>query len=491
MTAINKSSLFLLIIISLFFFLQSCGTTDEVVVVRDAPRADAAETEEEEEEQFYELRVGLIDPVINFDPLFARNLSTKRTISLIYDGLFELDADGEPVPAIASDVSVSDDGLVYEIIINRDIFYHDSRIFTAGLGRRIHASDIKWAFERSARAGVPTMAAELLMNVRGFENYYHEQRSIYDEQNRVLEHVNGIQVVNAQTVRFELNERDPYFLHKLSSPYLSIYPREALRDDPQGLIRNPVGTGPYTFNRVEDERTVILVRSENNRDQENLPQINRIDLTYFDSESGLFQQFANGNIDWIPELGPEISAQVADSDYQLQDAYLDSFELIAHNTERITAFYLYTRSVVNQDWLKNRLALLTEEDITLRGRISLNTDDFELTEEAEPKEEYYVAYTDNYVARALLTELHNLVFLPESSLVFFDIRVPTRRTSLFTQSNESFHQQFNPIDGGFWLRLDTNILSLHHKHVEGVQASSVPWSLHIQNIRVQAREMTP
>ncbi len=490
MTATNRHSLLLLLIFSLFFLLQSCGTTDEVVVVRDAPRADTPQVVEEEEEQFYELRVGLIDPVINFDPLFARNLSTKRTLSLIYEGLYELDADGEPVPVIASGVSVSDDGLVYEITINRDIFYHDSQVFTAGLGRRIHASDIKWAFERSARAAVPPMGAELLMNVRGFENYYLEQRSVYDEQNRVLDQVNGIQVVNAETIRFELNQRDPDFLHKLASPYLFIYPREALRDD-AGLIRNPVGTGPYTFNRVENERTVVLVRSENNRNQEGLPQINRIDLTYFDSESGLFQQFANGNIDWIPELGPEIAAQVADADYQLQNAYRDSFELTAHNTERITAFYLNNRSIVNQDWLKNRLALLTEEDISLRGKISLFTDAFQLIEGAEPQEEYYVAYTDNYVARALLTELHNLVFLPESSLAFFDIRVPTRRTSLYTQSNESFHQQYKPIDDGFWLRLDTNILSLHHKHVEGIQASSVPWSLHIQNIRVQDREMTP
>ena len=490
MTVTNRSSLFLLIIFSLFFFLQSCGTTDEVVVVREAPRADAAQEAEEEEEEFYELRVGLIDPVINFDPLFARNLSTKRTLSLIYEGLFELDANGEPVPVIASDVTISDDGLVYEITINREIFYHDSQVFTAGLGRRIHASDIKWAFERSARAGVPPMGAELLMNVRGFENFYLEQRSVYDEQNRVLEQVNGIQVVNAETIRFQLNEADPDFLHKLASPYLFIYPREALRED-DGLIRNPVGTGPYTYNRFENERTVVLVRSENNRNQENFPQINRIELTYFDSESGLFQQFANGNIDWIPELGPEISAQVADSEYQLQDAYRDSFELIEHHSERITAFYLNTRTIVNQDWLKNRLALLTEEDISLRGSISLYTDDFELTEGAEPQEEYYVAFTDNYVARALLTELHNLVFLPESSLAFFDIRVPTRRTSLFTQSNETFHQQFNPIDDGFWLRLDTKILSLHHKHIGGVQASIVPWSLHIQNIRVQDREMTP
>jgi ABC-type transport system substrate-binding protein len=490
MTATNRPSLFLFLIFSLFFLLQSCGTTDEIVVVRDAPRADTIQEVEEEEELFYELRVGLIDPVINFDPLFARNLSTKRTLSLIYEGLFELDADGEPQPVIAREVTVSDDGLVYEITINREIFYHDSQVFTAGLGRRIHASDIKWAFERSARAGVPPMGAELLMNVRGFENYYLEQRSVYDEQNRVLDQVNGIQVVNAETIRIELNQRDPDFLHKLASPYLFIYPREALRED-DGLIRNPVGTGPYTFNRIENEQTVVLVRSENNRNRENLPQINRIDLTYFDSESGLFQQFANGNIDWIPELGPEISAQVVDSDYQLQNAYRDSFELTTHNAERLTAFYLNNRSVVNQDWLKNRLALLTEEDISLRGNVSLYTDAFELTEDAEAQEEYYVAYTDNYVARALLTELHNLVFLPESSLAFFDIRVPTRRTSLYTQSNESFHQQYNPIDDGFWLRLDTNILSLHHKHVEGIQASSVPWSLHIKNIRVQDREMTP
>lgn len=479
----------LFFLIPFAIFLHSCGTSNDIVVVEQVARTDIEETEEDDE-QYYELTIGLIDPVRNFDPLFARNLSTKRTLSLIYDGLFKLNEEGEPVPNLARDVTVSDDGIEYIITIDRDNFYHDSQVFTAGLGRRIHASDIKWAFERTARSGVPPMASELLMNVTGYENYFQEQRNVYDERNRVLDGVNGIQVVDSETIRIVLNEEDPEFLHKLASPYLFIYPREVFRDDDEGLITNPIGTGPYTFNRLENDRNVVLIRKEN-LDEDDRPQPNRINLTYFASESELFQRFANGDIDWIPELGPEILMQVTDSDYGLQQAYKDTYDLVNHSAERITTFYLNTRTIVNQDWLKNRLALLTNEDITLRGDLTLRNEDFELTEDAEPKEEYYVAYTDNYIARALLTELHNLVFLPESSLVFFDIRVPTRRTSIFTQFSDSIHERLKELPDGYWLRLDSKILSLNNKNIEGVEPTTVPWHLQIENIRVLDIEITP
>ncbi len=481
----------LVFLIALAIFLHACGTSDEVVVVEQTPRSDVAETaDEEDEESFYELTIGLIDPVRNFDPLFARNLSTKRTLSLIYDGLFTLNTEGEPVPELASDVTISDDGLEYLITIDRENFYHDSGVFTAGLGRRIHASDIKWALERTARAGVPPLAAELLMNVVGYENYFLEQRNVYDERNRVLQSVNGIQVVDAETVGIALNEPDPDFLHKLASPYLSIYPRETLRDNDEGLITNPVGTGSYTFNRLENDRTVVLVRNDNQNSTDR-PQPNRINLTYFSAETELFQQFANGEIDWIPEMGPEILMQVTDSGYNLQSAYRDSYNLINHNTERITTFYLHDRSIVNKDWLINRLALLTEEDITLRGNLTLRNQDFALNDEAEPLEEYYVAFTDNYIARALLNEFHNLIFRPESSLAFFDIRVPTRRTSIYTQFSDSVHQRLKRLPDGYWLRFDSRILSLNNPNVEGLESTAVPWDLQIKNIRLIEQEMTP
>ena len=472
-------------LLPLAIFLQACGSTsDTITVVREAPRTERVQ-ETEQKTVFNEITLGLIDPVTNFDPLFARNLSTQRVLSLIYEGLFKLDNDGQPVPVLAKEIDISDDGLTYTITINRERLYHDSRIFTAGLGRRVHASDVKWAFERTALASVPPRAAELLMNVRGFENYYLEQRNIYDIDNRVLNEVRGIQVMNAETVRFHLNEPDDSFLKKLASPNLFIYPREAVTNNPDGIAKNPVGTGPYRLDQAEENGRVILVRHSNNTEDSNLPIINRINAISFTSESDMFQQFARGDIDWIPEVGPDIKLQTLNGDYTLQSAYRDSYDVVAHEAYRINAFYLNNRSTVDQRWLRSRLSLLTPEDFRSRGNIELNLDRFETDEEAEKKEEYFLSFTDDLVATTLLTELHSLVFQPESSLVFFDIRVPTRQTSIFTTKSTSFRQQFDPLPGDYWLRSDTKIVSLYNNRISGIEPTAVPWALNIEHIRVQ------
>ena len=481
---------FLYFLLPFAFILHSCGTTtDTVEVVDTTPRTERAEEEVDEEVEFFELNIGVIDPITNFDPLYARNLSTQRVLTLLYDGLMKLDSNGDPQPSLAREVDISDDGHVYTFTINRDIFYRDSRVFTAGVGRRIHASDVKWAFERAARAAHPPLAADLLMDIRGYENYYLEQRNIYDPERRVLQEVSGIRVVDEQTVRIELNSPDPDFLEKLASPNLLIYPREAVRNSEDGLAKRPVGTGHYELNQMEENRVILIKnQSENSLDRENRPVINRLEFRYFNNEEELYQAFTNGDLDWIPELGPLASNRLTNESYELRPDYRDSYSLSLQNSERVTAFYLNRRAVVNHDWLRTRIGYLTREDLSIRGEINLNNERFILVDDAEPEPEYFIAYTENFVAENILTQLQNLVFQPDSELVFFDIRVVTRRTSIYTELTDNMRQNWYPIGGDYWLRIDTKILSLYKPHVTGIQTSAVPWNLHLPEIRVRNGE---
>lgn len=479
-------SAYILFIISIFA-LNACSTTsDTITVIQEAPRAVSVQESAEQTEDFVQLNMGVLDPVTNFDPLYAENLSTQRVLSLIYETLYTLNEEGEAVPSIATSVEMSEDGLEYLVTIDRNVFFQESPIFTAGLGRRIHARDIKWVFERSARSGLPPSAAELLMGVRGFENFFLEQRNVFDQQSRVLEEVIGIEVIDGDRILFQLNERDPDFLKKLASPFLSIYPPEAFTQSRDGLRNRAIGTGAYKLNRIENDRRIVLVRDdgENRANRIDSPSINRIDITSFSSETTLFQEFVNGNIDWIPEIGPEIMLQVLDSDSNLLPLYSDSYQMVHHPVDRITAFYLHEQSIAPKEWLFNRLGLLAEEDFSIMGAITLQNQNFQLSEDAVPQEQYFVAFTDNLPARALLNEMNSLIFQPNSSLMFFDIRIPTRRTSIFSLNSDTFQMKWSALPSDYWLRLDTGVISLFHRKMEGIHASTIPWNLQINNITV-------
>ena len=480
---LNRSLLLLFSIV----LLSACSSSENtVVVVEEIPETEEAATSDTTVTTFSDLTVGILDPVTNFDPLFADNLSTQRVITLIYEGLYTLDRNGNPVAQLVDQVEVSEDSLEYVMTLKQNRFFHNSPVFSAGIGRRLQAGDVKIVFERAAQSGFPEYAAELLMNVAGFENYYLEQRRVYDPDDRVLGGVSGIQVLDRNRVRFVLEEKDPNFLMKLASPYLSVYPGELALNGDEELRATPVGTGPYQLSQAGSENSIILNKYNSNRrgNPDRDVSVDRIEFRYFQNESELYSQFASGEIDWIPEIGPEISGQVLTADQTLSSSFEDVYEQTRSNTSRITAFYLNENFRNGVDWLRNRLAYLTAEDFQVRGNMDLQVDRFEVVEDAVADSAYYISHTDDHVALAILNDLNALVFQPETTLALLDIHVPTRQTAIYTRNSDSVQQQFRPIPGDYWLNVETDIIGLHHDQVNGISSSSVPWLLHIDDISV-------
>lgn len=480
-----------LLLISLFLILQSCGTTDTVTVVDRSPESAADSTDQEAvlqpQDEFMQLSIGLLEPVTNLDPLFAENLSSLRVMSLIYDGLFELNDNGEPEPKLVTNTEVSEDGIQYLLTINRDLYFHDSNVFSAGVGRRIQAQDVKWAFERTARNGVPHTAAQLLMNVRGFENYYLEQQNVYDPDQRVISGVSGIEVVNNATIRFTLKHPDDQFLHKLASPYLSIYPREAVENRAPGLKNQPVGTGPYILNE-KSENAVILARNPSPRFTEQVGSypINRINFSFFSSESEIFQQFARQNIDWIPEMSPLIQQQVVNTEGEITSSYSGQFQLIEQPAQRLTNVYLNEKSEQNLDAFKYRLNNLERDQLSLSGDIRFQKFETLENEENEVNSvEFYIVFTDNPFARIIFNDLNNSLFGGDSSLTFLDIRTPTPETILYSRSADHIHNEFLGFsEENLWLTAKTTIFGIHHNYVKGLRSNAVPWKLPVENVEV-------
>ncbi|CAN5389574.1 hypothetical protein BH23BAC3_BH23BAC3_17070 [soil metagenome] len=471
------------------FLMASCGTSDEIRTVEAPPRTTAERTPAEADtaEQFMEISVGLIDPVDNLDPLFANNLSSLRVISLIYDGLFTLDKNGEVVNTIAANISVADDSLTYTVKINTDLFYHDNTAFMSGVGRRVQASDIKWVFERTARANVPPQASELLMNISGYEDYFEDQRKIYDPERRTLDGVSGIIVEDSQTIRFQLTDPDPQFQRKLASPYLYIYPREAVREQGHSLKSNPAGTGAYQFQNRTDN-TIVLSRASSDRDGDPLtePRLNRIDFVIYSSESQLFQDFARGNLNWIPEVGPETKRVAFTADGELTEGYRDIYSVASSGSRQID-FYVNDTRRVNMAWLNNRLADFDPDSVNAADEITVHQSPEPVDpEEAGEADSYYlVTFTSDLFARSLLVKLQEKYLDPDSEFRLSDLRTPVSRSAIYTRNHDSFHYSLIPRDREPWFTYNSPIYGLYYNNIDGIESNTVPWKLFVEQIGVK------
>lgn len=487
MNTLNRYRYRSLYLLLALIFTASCSSSGDVRVIDDAPRnitqRDAQQADSSE--SFMRLRTGLLEPVDNLDPLFINNLSSMRVLSLIYDGLYTVDENGNVSQALVRNTTVSDDSLTYTFEINTDIFYHDSDVFISGVGRRVQAEDIKWAFERTARSVVPGRASALLMNVDGYQDYFEDQRYIYDPDRRALDGVSGIQVVNSQTIRFRLFEPDPAFTKKLASPYLSIYPREAAQSRNRSLKTTPVGTGSYRF-QERNGNTIILVREEPGPEGERLtsPRINRIDFTYFSSESELFQQFASAFIDWIPEVGPETKRVVFGDNSSLAPGYRNQYN--AHRIgERHVQLYLNEGRQANTAWLRSRLKSISTDSLTYSGTLNIvNPIAAPDSVNKSPDSQYFVTYTSDPYARTLLTQIQRVYLMTDSEFTLTDIRTPVSITSIYAFSNDAFHDTLLAFETGAWMRLETPGYGLSQTRVSGITDTETAWKLFADDIRI-------
>ena len=65
------------------------------------------------------------------NPVLANTRADQDITKLVYSGLLSIDADGTLIPDVASSVTVSEDGLTYNIILRQDVRFHDGEQLTA------------------------------------------------------------------------------------------------------------------------------------------------------------------------------------------------------------------------------------------------------------------------------------------------------------------------------------------------------------------------
>ena len=221
-------------ILCLLFLIVSCGKSTEVTIVDDSSgmlpsdKAGDATKRAEVQDDFTILKIGELNSIQTLDPLFATTSSEFRINALIYDGLTQIDANGDVKPAIAKKWTITRDSLRYTFTLRDNLYYHDDSRFTSGIGRLVTPEDIVLNFERMASILVPDNAADMFKSVKGFNAYHTEQTFIKIPANRTIKSIEGIYSSNDSTLVIQLAKKDSELLEKLAHPLTSVYPKESI-----------------------------------------------------------------------------------------------------------------------------------------------------------------------------------------------------------------------------------------------------------------------
>ena len=214
------------------------------------------------------IREGVIGIARFVNPVLAQTDVDRDLTSLIYAGLMR-NINGELVPDIAEEYSVSDDGLVYTFKIKEKAYFHD--------GVRVTAEDIAFTIEKA-------------------------QDSIIKSPRRALWNDITVEVVNSREIKFILKHPFAPFIYNTT---LGILPKHLWKDIStesfvfSDLNSNPIGAGPYMLDSIDhDDRGLPTSYTLSSYKKYTLgrPYISTIDFSFFPNEISLLEAYYEGGI---------------------------------------------------------------------------------------------------------------------------------------------------------------------------------------------------
>jgi oligopeptide transport system substrate-binding protein len=249
-----------------------------------APPSPPAATPQVEPTGGGTLRIGLANDPRSIDPRFVADEEGELVVGALFEPLVRIDARGRAVPGAARAWRVSDDGTALTFTL-REATFHD--------GTPVTAADVKRTFDRiaDATASPPSFLGYLLEPIVGVE-------AAADGGG-----IDGVEVLDEETVRIRLVEPRPRFLLTLADPSLAPTPPQA-DEDPEGFGEAPVGNGPFSLvGPTEPGGFVRLARVEGHHRE---PRLDEVVLQVYPDDPGFDRQWAdlqNGLLH-VADVGP-------------------------------------------------------------------------------------------------------------------------------------------------------------------------------------------
>ncbi len=184
-----------------------------------------------------------IDP-LTLDPAVSGEMTSHQYIMQLFGGLVRLDDNLKPVPDIAQEWRVSDDGRTYTFYLRQDVRFHD--------GRGVRAEDFKYSWERACDPATGSLiAATYLGDIVGVgEVLAGESREI-----------SGVRVIDDYTLQVTIDAAKSYFLFKLTYPTAFVVDRANVESG-SNWWQQPNGTGPFKLKEWDENDRFVLERNE-------------------------------------------------------------------------------------------------------------------------------------------------------------------------------------------------------------------------------------
>ncbi len=231
--------------------------------------------------------IGIAQDFDSLDPHHMTAAGTKEIMFNVFEGLVKPDSSGQIVPAVASDVSRSADGLSYTFTLRDGVLFHN--------GEPVEMEDVVYSIER--RWDGKDSAAYL----------------------KALSVIKDLKV-DGNRLTIELSEPSNEFLAAVMNVYI-------IPKDYDQLETSPVGTGPYRFVSRSVQDNLVLESFDGYWGEKG--RIGKVVFKILESADGLVLGLQSGALDLVAHLSSDQTAQLD-----------KSFDIVVGSMNLVQALYI-------------------------------------------------------------------------------------------------------------------------------------------------------
>lgn len=219
------------------------------------------------------------------DPATATGKAEATVQMAVFEGLTRLDKDNKPVPGMAKDWEISDDGTRYTFHL-RDAKWSN--------GEPVTAYDFEYAWKRLLSPETGAYYA--------YQLWYIKNGKEYTDGNVSADEV-GVRAIDDKTLEVELIAPTPYFLSLTA--FSGLYPvnKNIVQSNPDWHtgVDTYVGNGPFKLAEWKHNQKLVLLKNPNYWAADDV-KLDKIVMTMAESRNTELTMFETGQIDIAEEV---------------------------------------------------------------------------------------------------------------------------------------------------------------------------------------------
>ncbi|HDR7353179.1 peptide ABC transporter substrate-binding protein [Bacillus wiedmannii] len=231
------------------------------------------------------LNVTVSEEIPSLDTAKTMDGTSAHVMQNIFEGLYVLDDQDQPIPAVAKSFKRSEDGKKYTFNLRKDAKWSN--------GDNVTANDFMFAWKRVIAPETASQYASMLFYVKNAKDINKGTMPL-DEL--------GVTVINDYKLEVELEQPSPYFLQLLALPIYLPQHESFLKEqgknyalEPSNLLYN----GPFVLEKWKHEQEFQLKKNATYWDQKKV-KLDEINFQIVKDTMTAVNLYEAGNLDRVP-----------------------------------------------------------------------------------------------------------------------------------------------------------------------------------------------